>query len=203
MNNKLNILTISTFIIMIFVFFIIYLAILPLSKKEVTINTQPTGIHYKVAGVEGNTPAKIKLKAGKYQIELSGKGYKNLNESFSIRPFEKKVSISYKLKEDSPIGSNLSSSAAANNYGAGPSPNTQAEKEKAEEIKKKYPFYYKLPAKSPSFFINRPTTNDNFFIYVPKESPDEGKKAVAVWFAENGIADLSHLRIVWLYGTIK
>lgn len=195
-NNRPNILAIALLSIGLIIFIAAAIFLITLNKKkEVTINTSPKNAHYKVGSLEGTAPAKISLKPGKYQIEISGQGYVTLNDSFEIKTFSKVSTLFYSLKV-APM--EPSKKALEQHFGAGnPDPNW---KSKLDTVKNKYSFYYKLPYTDPYFYISIPTYDDKFFVYVPKGNVEEGKRRALDWFDTNGVRDpAKNLNIIWQY----
>lgn len=198
-ENKNKTIYIALLSLGLVVFLIVTLVIIN-KKITVFINTKPSGASFKVGSEEGKTPTKIKLKPGNYKISLSMDGFKPQDTSFKVKPLTKDITLSYIL---TPVKELIKPSQEAidTNFGAGkPDPNWQA---KLETIKKKYSFYNDLPFRGQIFYIGKPTYDDKFFIYIPKENPSAGKVAVKKWFSKNGIKDISKLNIIWQYGRMK
>jgi hypothetical protein len=195
MDNKTNFLAVavlSLFLLLTIAGFLLFTAF---NKKVVTIDTAPPGAQYKVSGNEGTTPAKIKLKPGRHEIELTKDGYEPLKASFSISSFDKKPSFSYSLKELPKV--NPTNESRNNNFGSVIDPTWW---QKASEVKRKYPFYDKLPYKGYNFYISIPTQDDKFFVYISSNNPAGSKSDALKWFTDNGIANPGTLNIVWQYG---
>lgn len=170
------------------------LFLIPMNKKRsVTIETDPKEVHYKLGAHEGNTPAKLNLKPGDYEIELSKNKYKNKREKFKIKPFGKDPQLSFKLHLE-PL--NPPKEAVEKGFGGSPDPNRE---NLQREVNRKYPFYNELPVKERYFYISKPTFDDKFFVYVTRDNPQQGKNDAIYWFQRKGIDNPNSLNIIWQY----
>ena len=179
------------FLILTFIFIALILGLVLMiilfsyrGSKNVSIKTSPQEVNYKIGGLEGQTPAKIKLESGKYQLELSKKGWESLSAQIEIKPFQKELSLSYTLKSVPGTGSNLSKNKID---------------KQMSDYKKRFPYANLLPVQTKDFYIEMPSDDGSITVYINRKDEASAKNIVYQWFKDHGEASPQTLNIKWLY----
>lgn len=165
------------------VLILLSMLVFAVGKKEVSIETSPAQAKYKIRSYAGETPGKIKLTPGKYNIEIKKAGYNNVKEEIKVPYFKNKITLKYDLKKTEFKETKLPT------------------KEEAKAMQNKYdtdfPYANSLPAKSSTYYISRPGSDGSMNIYIFKAKEDEGKRDAEKWLKDHG-ADTNKLKINWI-----
>ncbi len=184
-NKRIFIVGIS----LIIAIFLIGFVITRTQKRDVIISTNTPGVTYKISGeTEGKTPAKIKLKPGKYKIELSKEGRKTINETFTVSSLNSRgASLHYNLEVLSgyifPKAGNM---------------DVEKAKESLKKFQEQFPYEKDLPHEGGTFYIDTPFDNGKINVYINKYAQAKAKEEVYKWFSDHGVKDPKSLKITWI-----
>lgn len=154
-------------------------------RKTISINTSPSEVNYKISELKGQTPAKIKLKPGKYQLELSKSSFEGLTAQIEIKPFQKELSLNYTLK-------------SIPGYGGSGGSKDEIEKQ-LSSYKRKFPYANLLPIQTKDFYIEMPSDSGSITIYINKRDEAVAKNDAYQWFKDHGENYPQTLNIKWKY----
>lgn len=185
-TNKNLIIFLVIFLTLILIFVIVFLFS---GEKDVSITTSPETVSFTLDGKEGKTPTTMKLKPGKYTIELKKDGYKPLKEDIKVPALKKDFKINLSLEKYVFKGT--------------PSQNKEAIQKDYNDYYAKFPYANQLPAKTSTYNITRPSNAGRFNVYIYREYQEAGKRDALKWFTDHGVKDTSTLDINWVYDTIK
>lgn len=179
------------FIIFLSLFFVFLLGslialLLLLKKTEVNIATRPYSAAYTIKGSQGKTPAKLKLRPGKYDLEITKDNFETIKTSFEVHFFQKKVQLVYPLKS-LPV-----------REGDKPSGKEVIEKTMTE-YNARFPYAKLLPVQKDTFYISRPSNDGVFNVYIKKNYESRAKEDVYGWFRTQGVKTPEGLKINWKY----
>ncbi len=167
---------------------VIILLFLISGKRDVSITSSPNQAKYKIDNQkEGETPTIVRLPPGKHSIEISKLGFDTIKTDFQVLYF-KNNTINYSLtkfvlkKGDTPTTS-------------------EQRQETMNDYYKNFPYARLLPYQGQTFYINRPSNDGIFNVYIFSDNAAQSKQDTYGWFKEHGVTNPQGLKINWKYSS--
>lgn len=174
----------SIFITLILVLALIFILLAYEGQKTISLNTIPQRVNYEFGGLKGQTPAKVRLKPGKYQLRLFEYGWESKTIQVEVKPFQKETSLSYTLNALVGKGSSISKD--------------DVDKQLAN-YKKAFPYASLLPFQGKDFYIDMPYNSGIINIYIFQNNESQAKQDAYNWFHDHGEPNPQNLNIDWKY----